>query len=486
MRLDKLARLVSQSIRRNRRDFLLSSLGIVVGISTLLFFTALGSGIKDVVLERIFVVRQLEVVPKTFDIAGVRTEGIFGGPQLDDETVESLSRLDGVAEVYPKMKLTFPASLEGGKSILGRNMVAELIADGIPASLIDEGELPGDLEFRDWEAPISCTASADCPGGHTCSDGVCESLACSKTDDDACTGSSYCHLASSACKMPIPVIASPKMLELYNGSFQTAMSGARGALSKLPKLSETALVGMQIRGVFGQGFVGRAARGRRVAYRMEFVGFSDKAISLGATMPIGYVQRLNKRFGTPDAADEYHSIVVETVSNESVPRVAQAIKDLGFALSDRFEDAQRAGLLIMLLTLVFNFISLIILGISAVNIMHTFMMAILERRRELGLMRALGATRGDIRLLVLTEAGVLGLFGGLLGIGLGWAIIEGVDYLFATRVGDFPFKPDSLFIIEAWMLPAAVGVAVIFCWLGSMLPAHQASRIDPARTLSGH
>lgn len=486
MKIAKLASLVSQSIRRNRRDFLLSSIGIIVGIATLLFFTALGSGIKQVVLERVFVVRQLEVVKKTFDVAGMRTEGLFGGKKLNDATVDRLGKLDGVAEVYPKMKLTFPASVRGGKTILGKNMIAELIADGIPPRLVDEGDLSGELEFRDWEAEISCSADADCPGGHACAEGVCQPKSCSQASEDACTGKSYCKVAVGHCEMPIPVIASPKMLELYNGSFQTAMGGASGMLSKLPKLGEDALVGLRFDGVFGRSFMGRAARGRSDVYRMEFVGFSDKAIDLGATMPIGYVKRLNQKFGNQDEDGEYHSIVVETVSNEAVPRVAQRIKDMGFALSDRYEDAQRAGLLIMLLTIVFNFISLIILAISAVNIMHTFMMVILERRQELGLMRALGATRGDIRALVISEATVLGVFGGLAGLALGWLVIQGIDYLFATQVGNFPFKPDSLFVIEPWMLAAGVGVAVLFCWFGSLFPAFQASHVDPARTLSGH
>ena len=82
--------------------------------------------------------------------------------------------------------------------------------------------------------------------------------------------------------------------------------------------------------------------------------------------------------------------------------IAKTITDtMGFALSDKYQNAQRAGLLILLVTLVFNLISLIILTVAAVNIMHTFLMIILERRRELALMRALGATRGAIRVAIM-------------------------------------------------------------------------------------
>ena len=485
MRVNRLIRIVTQSIRRNRRDFLLSSIGIVVGISTLLFFTALGSGIKQVVLEEVFVVRQLEVVKKSYGVGGFDTSGLMGGNQLDDDTVERLGRIEGVEEVYPKMKLTFPASLRGGKELIGQDLVAELIADGIPPSLVDD-ELDSDYEFRDWEAEISCSSDDECPGGHACSDGVCEALKCDTDKDPVCTGKSYCETETNTCTMPIPVVANPKLLEIYNTSFQTAMGGAQGMISKLPRLDEDNLIGFTFDGVFGSSYLGRSAKGGRSTRRMRFVGFTDKAIDLGATIPIGYVKRLNARFRSEKAADEYHSIIVETRSNEAVPRVAQAIEDIsGLTLSSRYENAQRAGLLVMLMTIVFNLISLIILGISAVNIMHTFLMVILERRREMGLMRALGATRGNIRLIVLGEALVLGLFGGLLGLVAGVGVIQVVDYIFANQVGDFPFKPDSLFIIEWWMLAAGMGVAVVFCWLGALFPAIRASHIDPAEALSG-
>ncbi|MGM0556805.1 MAG: ABC transporter permease [Myxococcota bacterium] len=486
MRLSRLTRIVVQSIRRNRRDFLLSSIGIVVGISTLLFFTALGSGIKQVVLEEVFVVRQLEVVKKSYGIGGFDTGGLMGQKRLNDKTVERLARIEGVEEVYPKMKLTFPASLRGGEELVGQDLVAELIADGIPPSLVGT-ELDGEYEFRDWEAEISCSSADDCPGGHACESGVCESLDCTpNAEDSPCTGGSYCEKETRTCKMPIPVVASPKLLEIYNSSFQTAMGGAQGMISKLPDLDEDMLIGFTFEGVFGSSYLGRSAKGGRSTRRMRFVGFTDKAIDLGATIPIGYVKRLNARFRSDDAADEYHSIVVETESNEAVPRVAQAIEEMsGLTLSSRYENAQRAGLLVMLMTIIFNLISLIILGISAVNIMHTFLMVILERRREMGLMRALGATRGNIRLIVLGEAMVLGIFGGILGLGVGVGVIQVIDYLFATQVGNFPFKPDSLFIIEWWMIGAGLGVAVVFCWLGALFPAIRASHIDPAQALSG-
>lgn len=500
MKLSRAFGLVAQSIRRNRRDFVFSSVGIVIGIATLFFFTALGQGIKTAVLERVFVIGQLEVVKPSYDVGAFSTEGLFGGgKRLDDDTVEALRQIPGVDGVYPKMRLTFPSSARGGESIFGRKMSTELVADGIPPELVDAGggEAGDEFAFRDWEA-MTCTSDADCPTSHGCTAGACQGTACA-TDDD-CASPAYCAASlaeggeggeadddgASRCAMPIPVVLSPRLLEIYNGSVQTALGGAQGAMSKLPKLSEKALIGFGFEGLFGRSYLGSSARGGHVTRRMRIVGFSDKAMNLGATMPLGYVERLNARFGKAGDASEYHAILVDTASNDVVPAVARAITEgLGFALSDAYQNAQRAGLLILLITLVFNLISLVILAIAAVNIMHTFLMIILERRRELALMRAVGATRADIRRLVLGEATVLGLIGGLLGVGLGLLATLATDALFDAQVADFPFKPDSLFLVEGWIFALGIGVAVLFCWLGALLPALRAGRIDPASALAG-
>ncbi len=481
----KLAKLVWQSVNRNRRDFLFSSIGIIIGISTLLFFTALGTGIKDTVLEEVFVVRQIEIEQKKYS-------GLFGAKTLDDALIKKLEGFEGVKSVYPKMRLTFPTGAAGGKELIGKDIRAELVADGIPEDLLSEDEISGKLAFKDWDN-ISCDADSDCGKGFVCGDeGICTGVACNPKHNvvelkETCGPLATCG-AQSTCQMPIPVVISPQLLEIYNGSIHTALQGSSGAMSKMPKLSESMLIGLGGDAIFGQSyFIGKSASGERYERRrMQLVGFSTKAINLGVTMPIGYVKRLNAKFGNKGDSKNYHAVIVETKSNDAIAGIAQRVEDMGYALSSKFENAQRASLLILLITLIFNLISAIILAVAAVNIMHTFLMLILERRHELGLMRALGATRGEIRLLVLSEASLLGLFGGVMGALVGWLVTLGVDALFASQVQDFPFKPDTLFAFEAWMFGVCIGAALLFCWIGALIPAIRASRMDPARALTGH
>ena len=79
------------------------------------------------------------------------------------------------------------------------------------------------------------------------------------------------------------------------------------------------------------------------------------------------------------------------------------------------------------------------MGLAAVNIAHTFFMLVYERKREIGLMRALGATRTDIRSMVLGEASFVGFTGGVLGAGLGFLASRLVDFLAEQALPDFPW-----------------------------------------------
>ena len=87
-------------------------------------------------------------------------------------------------------------------------------------------------------------------------------------------------------------------------------------------------------------------------------------------------------------------------------------------------------------------------------------------------------------MIILGEATALGLFGGVVGVITGWLITRVVDAVFASQVSDFPFKPETLFIIEGWMVAMGIGAALVFCWLGAIVPAIRASHVDPASALT--
>jgi ABC-type antimicrobial peptide transport system permease subunit len=139
---------------------------------------------------------------------------------------------------------------------------------------------------------------------------------------------------------------------------------------------------------------------------------------------------------------------------------------------------------VFVVRLVLVIISLVIIVISAINIAHNFFMQVTERKRELGLLRAVGATQADVQMVVLGEAALIGLIGGGLGVLFGIGIGAAVDWGSAHYLPKFPFKPDSWFHFRWWIVAGGLACATLFAVLGGYLPARRASRLEPAQALS--
>ena len=208
---------------------------------------------------------------------------------------------------------------------------------------------------------------------------------------------------------------------------------------------------------------------------------------LGVTIPLEYVRRYNTRYKGEDATEEYHSILVLTERSEDLAPIVghRPTRSCGLAIDDSYEQAKSGSMMIKLLTLGLMFISGLIIFLASLNITHTFLMAIAERRREIGVLRSVGARRRDIRHLVLSEAGLIGLLGAGIAVPLAMGLAALADYLMVEQVPNFPFKPDSLFVFEPYIILSGIGIAVFFSLLGAFLPAARAARMDPAEALRG-
>jgi ABC-type antimicrobial peptide transport system permease subunit len=457
VRAGKLARVIGGNLRNNAVHFLLASIGIVVGIAAFAFFLALGAGVRSIVLGKIFPLDQLEVVARTMSLdLGPISVGM-ASDVLDDAAAGRLRAVPGVRGVYPKMKLTVPAIGLGGKQLIGNDLRTELIVDGIDPALVAE-EIGPSFHDPSPEAPAkACTRDAECGG---------EAFYCGRPRAGG---------DGKVCREYVPVLISPHLVEIYNGSLRRAYN--------LPRLNPDFLIGFSIDMRVGASMVEASAKDAVLHERLKLVGLSDKAITLGVTLPRGHVAQYNVHYGTPEAAGRYHSIIVKVTSKDQVAAVAKAIEDMDLEVTD--SGAEQAGMLITVFVLVFSLLSTIIVGIAAVNIMHVFFMLIYERQREIGIMRAVGATRGDIRMIVLGEAACVGLAAGTVGVLLAYAASLGFDAVSANYVPDFPYKPETYFMFGPDLVALALAFAAGFCVLGAALPARRAARMDPAAVLTG-
>ena len=457
MRPGKLARIVAANLRSNAVHFLLASIGVVVGIAAFAFFLALGAGVRSIVLGKIFPLDQLEVVAKTMSMnLGPLSLGM-ASDVLDDPTAEKLRAIPGVSGVFPKMKLTVPAIGLGGKQLIGNDLRTELIVDGIDPALVADEIGAAFHDPRPETAPRPCKADAECGG---------EEFYCGRPSAGG---------PEKVCREYVPALISNHLVELYNGSLRRAYD--------LPRLNQQFLLGFSIEMRVGASMVAASEKDSFLYERVRLVGFSDKAITLGITLPRGHVAAYNVHYGTPEAARRYHSIVVKVTAKDQVAAVALAIEKLDLEVTD--SGAEQAGMLITVFVLVFSLLSTIIVGIAAINIMHVFFMLVYERQREIGIMRAVGATRGDIRLIILGEAVCVGLVAGGAGLLLAWGSSLAFDAVSANYVPDFPYKPTTYFEFGPQLMLLALGFAAGFCVLGAFLPARRAARMEPAAVLTG-
>jgi len=120
-------------------------------------------------------------------------------------------------------------------------------------------------------------------------------------------------------------------------------------------------------------------------------------------------------------------------------------------------------------------LTIIILVISALCVMTTMIALVVERQREIGLMKALGARRGEILSLFLSEASVLALIGGLLGYGMG--------VIGSAVIGKQLFNASVSPRLET--VPLILGIALIICWVAAYAPIKRALTIKPAIVLKG-
>ncbi len=133
------------------------------------------------------------------------------------------------------------------------------------------------------------------------------------------------------------------------------------------------------------------------------------------------------------------------------------------------------GAILQTLTLVVGAIGAISLSVAGIGIMNVMLVSVSERTREIGLLKAIGASRRQILGLFLVEAVIISAAGGLLGALVGWLVVG----LLVRLVPALPASPPT------WAVGAALSLAVVVGGVFGLLPARRATRLDPVAALSG-
>jgi putative ABC transport system permease protein len=178
---------------------------------------------------------------------------------------------------------------------------------------------------------------------------------------------------------------------------------------------------------------------------------------------------------------------VRVTPGTDLPSTVAAIEDMGFKTHSGAKWFAAAKREVTLIAAGLNLFALIALFVAAVGITNTLVTSVIERTREIGILRAVGATRGQIMSLFLLEGAIIGLLGAAMGLALArglaaWAD-EWVQGLIQGQMDGREMLSTTMFIFPWWLWATSVVFAVGVTTLAALYPARRAARIHPIEAL---
>jgi putative ABC transport system permease protein len=420
--------LAGLNLRADWKGSLLNAAAACVGAAALSFFVALGLGVGDAA-RRLFPgeARLVEVVPPSISLGGV-----LGSGRLDDDAVARLAAIPGVEHAYRKLNLRVPIAAsrppEGVTLNWPPGFTVQIPAVGVDPGLVAPDLGPG-LSFED-RGP----------------------------------------------QAPLPVVASRRLLEIYNKTIAPTWN-----LRRLPP--GISVIGVQLPVRVGFSIVPLRTEERVYDARLLLAGLSDRVPVYMLAIPLDVARRLDKEYGKPDLG--YSSVALLSARPDDVPAITASVRRMGFAVDEGDRAmAQRVGTVVALTSGALALLALIMCALAALAIAQSLSASVRARVKDIAILQAVGASAKDVRGLVLAEAGLLGLCGGVAGALLARLAAILADAAARRVLPDFPFRPDTFFGFAVWIDALSIGVAVFSALMGALGPAGSAARIDPARSLS--
>jgi len=461
------ARDLTELAARNLREAVLrnslTTLGIAVGVASLVALLSLGVGLQQLVdrsvaragLFDIISVRQRQNTPFGQPGGGRRTPRDAADLQppraLDEAARKEIAALPQVVEVNPEVRFTAEArhepnsqlvlvagmamssqssgTLDGmtGNFFSGPGAEEAIVNGDMAKRLLDEGQAPNSLLGQEITLRFAQRQALPPPSQQAASDAPNQAVG---PDEEA---------------MGFSIVPSEKKFRVV-GVLPASDSGG------------------------GQ------------------VGFNNAGIYL----PLDVAEKLQVVQGselrdvarsTQGEGERYASLNVRASSPSAVAQIESSVAHMGFAAFSLIDVTRNLRTFFAIFDLFLGIFGSLALAVASLGIVNTLVMAILERRREIGVLKALGAANRDVRQLFFAEAGVMGLVGGIFGVILGWAIGRAIQlgtFIYLKRQG---LTSPNIWAVPWWLVLGAVGFAVLVSLASGIYPASRAARLDPVEAL---
>lgn len=237
-----------------------------------------------------------------------------------------------------------------------------------------------------------------------------------------------------------------------------------------------------------------------IVARLQVVGVLKKQGYLydySVFLPLKEALRLNQRLmeGQPGVSnpdkDGYAQVLVKVSHPSLAPAVEQTLKDQGFSVESARTQIESLNNFFAIVQAILGGIGAVALLVAAFGIANTMTMAIYERTREIGLMKAIGATNQDVMSVFLAEAGSIGLLGGIGGVGLAMALNTVINVVGQSLLaesggilgGMSGETATTLTAMPLWLPIFAVIFAILIGVASGIYPAIRAAALSPIQAL---
>jgi len=448
-----LAELAARNLREALLRNTLTTLGIAVGVASLVATLSLGVGLQELASRRLARSGLFDTVYVTsrqnFRGLGGAARRLDPNPEqsrpLDEPARQQIEHLANVVEVYPEIRFTTEVSYAGRKQLA--------TVAGVPPSARSSDAFEG-LQGGFFSGPEAEEAILQV-------DFARELI----SQPAALIGQTL--LLRYAERGPVET---PKGSRSVSGGLNVDDFGL--GFSVIPREKSLHIVGILETdpGIAPGGF----GRGRmfiplQLAQRLKPVQVTElrdlMRASLSSTTPI------------------YSSLTVHVSSAKQVQAVEDAVKQMGFLAFSLLDATRSLQRFFAILDVFLGIFGSLALAVASLGIINTLVMAILERRREIGILKALGAGDRDVRQLFFAEAGAMGLAGGALGVALGWSIGRVINFGTNLYLHRQNLPRENIWSVPWWLVAGAIGFAVLVSLAAGIYPASRAARLDPVQAL---
>ena len=459
MKFRDLAELAWRNLREALLRNSLTTLGIAVGVASLVAMLSLGVGLQQMASRRLSssgLFDSIIVAPRA-DFRGFaraassNQENEEADRPLDEDARRSLERLSNVVEVYPDIRFPTEIRYQG-------NPYATIVA-GVPASARGGGAYDG------MKGVFFSSATAD--------EAILQiefARRLSQQPDSLLGKNIVLRYAERQALPPEPEGGESAATSPAAGDRDSGQNGLSAGFSVVPREEKLRIVGIvETEPAAGFGGIGR---GRvliplQVAEKLRAAQTNDLRTMLGAA----------------SGKTVYQSLTVRAKGASQVKDVEDEIKAMGFATFSLLDATNNLRLVFAVFDLLLGIFGSLALVVASLGIINTLVMAILERRREIGVLKALGAPDKDIRKLFFVEAGAMGLLGGVFGVFIGWLIGLGINIGTNVYLRRQALPEITVSSVPWWMVGAAIAFSVAVSLAAGLYPASRAAKLNPVEAL---